>query len=385
MNSFSSTPLKTSKLVFLLIVSAFFIALIILLWFSGRGQVAVMPSSYSVPVVDVMSIPLTQQYSERRIAVGQVEANQLSALGFDRGGKLVQALVDEGQRVEAGQLMAQLDDKRMGVNLSEINATLARVEADLRLAKLSENRVADLVSKKLESSQRLDEVREATAAASALVKEVQARKSTVKLELDKTRLYAPFTGVVISRVADIGTVVNASQPVFMLQQENQLQVRFALPSTDVQDYSIGQNVELFWGDVTLQAQVKAIGSQRHSRTRTVDVLFTLQNEHRLLKGDLVSLIQQKQVKQRGSWVPRTALISGVRGLWSLFVVENNAQGLSVLVSKLVEVHYTDEQKAYVSGALTQPAQVVVDGVHKLVPGQQVQIQNFMQQSHEAAL
>jgi RND family efflux transporter MFP subunit len=374
MTASAKHTLRTTKSLFLLIIIIPFAALVGLLLASGRGQVSATLNSSVSQVVDVMSISLRQQYSERRVAVGQVEANQLSSLSFDRAGEVIQTWVDEGQHVEVGQLMAQLDPKRLLVNIQEINATLARVEADLRLAKMSEKRVAELVTKKLESSQRLDEVREATAAANALVTEIKARKATIELELVKSHLYAPFSGQIISRPVDKGTVINAGQTVFVLQQENNLQVRIALPAEEAQQFIVAQNTQLLWKNMPVKAQVLSVAQQRNLSTRTVDVLFTLEPSSQLLAGDLVMLERQIKIELAGCWVPRTALMSGVRGLWSVFTIGINEQQQTFLVSKLVEVNYVDENKAYISGALAPDTQLVVDGVHKLVPGQQVTVQ-----------
>jgi RND family efflux transporter MFP subunit len=370
----STTKVRIAKSAFWLIVVLSFTALVTLMWVSGRGQVNTTLSATPSQVVDIMPISLTQQYLERRVAVGQVEANQLSSLGFDRSGVLIQTLVDEGQSVVVGQLMAKLDSQRLDINLQEIKATLSRVEADLRLAQLSQKRVTELVAKKLESSQRLDEVREATVAASALVLEISARKASIELELTKTQLYAPFAGMVVSRAIDVGTVVNAGQPVLVLQQENDLQVRIALPAAEAQYFSVAQGTQLSWGQQPIQAQVKSIAQQRNISTRTIDVLFTIDSSHQILAGDVVTLERQVDISLSGFWVPRTALISGVRGLWSVFVVELNEQGQAYLVSRLVEVNYVDDLRVYVSGALASGSQVVVNGVHKLVPGQLVKTQ-----------
>jgi hypothetical protein len=76
-------------------------------------------------------------------------------------------------------------------------------------------------------------------------------------------------------------------------------------------------------------------------------------------------------------VPRNALVSGVRGLWSLFVVEV-IDGEQQLVAKLVEMVHTDNKKSFVRGALQDGAPVVIDGVQRLVPGQKVLINDNTQ-------
>jgi len=362
-----------------------FLALIALLVAAGSNQGQASINTVATPVVDVMPITLVQQYTEYRAAVGQIEANQVAALSFDRVGRIMQTLVDEGQDVQEGQLVAVQDQQRIEANLQEIAATLARVEANARLAQLSEVRVSELVKQKLDSSQRLDEVRQSTIAANAQVTETKARQTSLEIELSKTRLYAPFAGTVITRQVDVGTVVNPGLAIYLLQKQGSLQARIALPADDAKNYKVGQAVTLRVAATDYAAKVKSIAPLRTSATRSVDMLFSFDDENApVLAGDLVSLAQEQTINTQGSWVPRSALVSGVRGLWSVFVVEKTADKTS-LVAKLVELNYADEQRAFVNGALQAGDYIVARGVHKLVPGQEVNTQILDSEQQQAVL
>jgi RND family efflux transporter MFP subunit len=376
---------STKKSVFALIVILPFLALIALLVAAGSNQGQASINTVATPVVDVMPITIVQQYTEYRAAVGQIEANQVAALSFDRVGRIMQTLVDEGQDVQEGQLVAVQDQQRIEANLQEIAATLARVEANARLAQLSEVRVSELVKQKLDSSQRLDEVRQSTIAANAQVTETKARQTSLEIELSKTRLYAPFAGTVITRQVDVGTVVNPGQAIYLLQKQGSLQARIALPADDAKNYQVGQAVKLRVAATEYAAKVKSIAPQRTTATRSVDMLFSFDDENApVLAGDLVSLAQEQTINTQGSWVPRSALVSGVRGLWSVFVVEKTADKTS-LVAKLVELNYADEQRADVNGALQAGDYIVARGVHKLVPGQEVNTQIVDSEQQQAVL
>jgi hypothetical protein len=67
-------------------------------------------------------------------------------------------------------------------------------------------------------------------------------------------------------------------------------------------------------------------------------------------------------------VPVDALASGVRGLWTVFVFDEDTQTLS---SRTVAVEHLDGPRAYVSGAIKDNEQVVVAGTHRFIPGQKV--------------
>jgi RND family efflux transporter MFP subunit len=364
-NSSTKTPLM------LLTVLVPFIALIILMSVSGSGQSIEAPSIAKLHRVDVMPIESQQQYILKRIVVGKIEATQTADVGFDLSGIVINTLVDEGDEVSKGQLIAVLDNQRLLAQMSELNATLARAQADARLAKLSEQRVTELVAKNLEPRQRLDEVREATAAANALTAEVQARQQRVQVELQKTNLKAPFDGVVVTRPVDAGTVVASGQAIYKIQLRAKLKARIALSTDDAYSLKKGHSYPLSIGDKQVPGVLISIAKQRRTDTHTIDAIFTLPEDvQQLVPGDLISIQLSRSAAARGAWVNRQALSSSVRGLWNIFVVAQ-VEGEEKIQSKVVEVLHADEQKAYIAGAFNTDDLLVINGLQRLVSGQLV--------------
>jgi RND family efflux transporter MFP subunit len=354
------------------------IALVLLMKASGNGQTQIQPTAAKKHLVSVMPIEWHGQYVQKRLVVGRAEALQTTAIGFDLPGAVVDILVDEGQMVIQGQVLAQLDDQRLMAQMSELSAILNRANSEANLAKLSLKRVVELVDKKLESAQRLDETRESVNAANAFVEEILARRQTLQVEIRKAKLLAPYDGSVVSRLVDEGTVVGAGQTLLTLQQNGQLQVRFALSANYANQLVVDQIITLATQSSQIFGNIKSIAQQRRLDTRTVDVIIGL-NKHNLsiLPGDLLKMNMSSDINAKGFWVPRKALVSGVRGLWSLFAVEI-IDGEHQLVAKLVEMIHADDKKAYVRGALQDGELVVFNGVQRLVPGQKVKISDKTQ-------
>ena len=76
------------------------------------------------------------------------------------------------------------------------------------------------------------------------------------------------------------------------------------------------------------------------------------------------------------WTPSTALVKGVRGLWSCYVVEPgpaNEVGVARVEARDVEVLHVDERRAFVRGALAPGDLVVSSGAHRIVPAQRVHV------------
>jgi RND family efflux transporter MFP subunit len=347
------------------------LALVLLMKASGNGQIQQPPLEVKKDLVSVMSIEWHEQYVQKRLVVGRAEAPQTAAIGFDQSGSVVEILVDDGQAVVQGQILAELDDQRLRAKMSELSAILNRAKSEANLAELSLKRVIELVDKKLESAQRLDESTESVNAAKAFVDEILARMQTLLVEIGKTKLLAPFDGSVVRRFVDKGTVVSAGQTLFNLQQNGLLEARFALSADHGNKFSIDQVMTVTTKTNQTLGKIKSIAQQRRFDTRTVDVIIKLTEPNlSILPGDLLHIDISSKINAQGFWVPRKALVSSVRGLWSLFTVEE-IDGAQQLVVKLVEVVHADDKKAFVRGALNEGVSVVIEGVQRLVPGQKV--------------
>ena len=348
-------------------------ALVLLMKASGNEQHQQSPTEAKKILVNVMPIEWHEQYVQKRLVVGRAEAPQTTAIGFDQGGSVVDIFVDDGQAVEQGQTLAVLDNQRFKAQMNELTAILNRAKSEANLAELSLKRVVELVAKKLESAQRLDESTESVNAAKAFVDEILARKQTLLVEIGKTKLLAPFDGSVVRRLVDKGTVVSTGQTLFNLQQNGQLEARFALSADHVNKFSIDQVIAVTTKTNQTLGKIKSIAQQRRLDTRTVDMIISLTEPNlSILPGDLLHIDISSNIDAQGFWVPRKALVSSVRGLWSLFTVED-IDGEQQLVVKLVEVVHADDKKAFVRGALKEQVSVVIEGVHRLVSGQKVTI------------
>ena len=369
-NQLPQQPSYKKYLIWLVPIVAL-IALVLLMKASGNGQIQQSTIEVKKHLVNVMPIEWHEQYVQKRLVVGRAEAPQTAAIGFDQGGSVVDIFVNDGQAVVQGQILAVLDNQRFKAQMNELSAILNRAKSEANLAELSLKRVVELVAKKLESVQRLDESTESLNAANAFVNEILARKQTLLVEISKTKLLAPFDGSVVRRLVDKGTVVSTGQTLFNLQQDGQLEARFALSADHVNKFSIDQVIAVTTKTNQTSGKIKSIAQQRSLDTRTVDMIISLTEPNlSILPGDLLHIDISSNIDAQGFWVPRKALVSSVRGLWSLFTVEE-IDGEQQLVVKLVEVVHADDSKAFVRGALKEEVSVVIEGVHRLVPGQKV--------------
>lgn len=325
--------------------------------------------------VEVTPISMQTFYTRERTIFGKIEPTKQSNVGFELAGILQNVMVYEGQTVEQGQALATLNLARLEAQENELKAALTRAQADARLAQLSTSRIADIVTAQWEPQQRLDESQAALEVAQALVNEAIARLATVQLEQQKSTLLAPYDAQVLSKVVDEGTVLSIGQPVFLLLSASMVEARFGLPQDTAFALEKGQEHTLHLGESSVLAVVKSVAKQRDLRTRTIDTVLSIDRSllspiqlMSLMSGDLVSMNVTLKIHKKGAWVPLSALSSGVRGLWSVLVYQPAS---STLETRAVRVEYFDSQHAFVSGAIEQAEQLVINGTHRFTPGQTV--------------
>ena len=331
-------------------------------------------------VVGVQQAAYQEAYQMRREFVGQVQARQSSAIGFELSGLLERVAVDEGDVVKTGDVLADLDTTRLAARRQEAEAALTRSKAEARLAHLTFKRIAELRKVDVATAQEKDDALAARDMAQAMVDVAAAQLQRILVDIEKSRLLAPFEGTVIKRMIDEGTVVNPGQSVLEVQQNGHLEVRVGVTAKMAETLRIGEQRELLLDGRTARATITSILPLRN-RNRTVDIILKLQNQAVSTRpGDMVRLLLAYEIRQRGLWVPIPSLREGRRGLWSLYVVEatpaeqRGLLGATHVVSRrMVEVLDIRNDQAFINGSIEDGEYFVTRGAHKLVPGQPVRL------------
>lgn len=154
-------------------------------------------------------------------ANGYVEARHAASVAARTTGRLAEVFVEEGDSVSAGQVVARLidDDQRVLLLQAEANVGLAKARLEqakanaIEAARRAERRAA-LLDQKVESAEEAEAAATAAAtaraeqaAAEAGLRVAEANREAARLELDKTKITAPFAGVVLRKDAEIGEIV----------------------------------------------------------------------------------------------------------------------------------------------------------------------------------
>ena len=367
---------KSGKFTLLISISVFTAALVVLLMTAGLGNATQTPEARLPVAVSTGQVKIQSGFETPINVFGLVESPKATSLSFDVAGQVNRVLVEEGDLVRKGDMLAQQDIARLTARKRELQAAIERANADLALAKVNSDRTKSLVEKKLESAQRLDEAKANLNVAKAQLSEMQAALESLNVEIRKTTLFSPFDGVVNRRFFDEGSVVSAGSPVFGITSSENYQARFAVPADVVEQFDVNEPVLVRVGDIDVAGTVSQRLPTRNVQTRTVDILVTLNSNERVRPGDMAILSAFRSHSETGAWLPVNALSNGLRGLWRVFVLPK--EGNATLQARVVEVVYTDGNKAFVRGALEDGDIYVDEGTHKLAPGQMVAIPSQQQ-------
>ena len=359
-----------------------FIAFVAACALSGCAQ----PEQQVAPAVKVEVMQIGQgqsggaSLSADQSYIGRVEAGRVSQAGFDLGGTLTQVLVNEGDQVRRGQALATIDAMRSRAAANEAQAGLNEARASRDLARSTYERL--VLSEQIggASKQQLQEAKSALSSSEASVQRLEASLSRIKVDTQKSTLRALISGQVTNRLLDEGQVVSPGQPVIEITQDDQRKIRVAIASLGQNQLSAGDRLRIRLGDQSSVARVDSLSSVQNAQSQTTDLLLDLSSELSARPGDLVRVFIPT-IEEPGSLVlPLESLSETVQGLWSVYVIEPEASesgtSASSGVARRVPVVITRQSDTLVevSGPLKTGDVIIANGVHRVVPGQQVRFE-----------
>lgn len=321
-------------------------------------------------VVGVMSVELTQGYTVTRRFIGQIEAAARTDLGFELSGRIAQVLVEEGDVVAGGAVLARLDTSAVIPERAALDAELAAVATDAELARLTLARNDALTQRGIRSVAAQDEARLTLARAEAGMAAVRARIAGVDVRLEKSVLIAPYPARIGARLADPGQTAAAGQTVLVLFDAKPARARVGLPPDLAAGLAVGDSLTVESGGAQRVATLRLIRPDLDSNTRSRSVVLTLPADATPVLGDTVALLLTQAIDDPGFWAPLSALREGVRGSWSVMAVETTAEGDRTLPAA-VEVIHSDGGRVFLRGDLPPGARIVAEAPDRVAPGQLV--------------
>ena len=335
----------------------------------AAARVGIVDPTPPLPVASQM-LQVEEAYAVTDRYAGRLEPARETPLSFERAGLLIEVAVDEGDAVQAGQVIARLDVEPLLAERAQLEAERRQREAALELARLTTERQQTLQRQGHASMQRYDEARLSAEGLVAELARIDAAIAAIDIDIAKSEILAPFAGRVADRFTDEGRVVSSGAPVVRLLESGRAQVRIGVSPAAAATLSAGDRVALSSAGLEMPAVVSAVRPDLAGGTRTVPVLFELSEAPPIPFGEIVELAIDRQVPARGAWLPLAALSEGPKGLWVITTIVEGDGG-PVTAREAVEVIHVSGGNAYVRGTFADATRVVVNGGNRTAPGQRV--------------
>ena len=364
---------STVNILVFLVVIALALGVIVAFAMNQRGEVegikVVTQRPAPIPVaVDRASYEGQLGLSES--FTGLADARRTSRLGFETGGRLTTITVDVGDQVQRGATLARLDTRSLEARLAAAEAQIREADATLGLTNQTVDRQKALADRRLVSTQRYDEALAQADAARARKEALSAQADALRVQIDLSRIRAPFSGVVTERFADEGAIAAPGQPLLELTESSAIEVRIGLPEPMARNMIVGNVYQLEARGAQVPATLRAITGVIDAGQRTVNTVFDVAADAPVASGEVVRLSLERDVEERGFWLPLTAMTEASRGLWSIYVLQPEDDAF-LLERRLVEIVHAETDRAFVRGAVEPGDVFVKNGLQRLTPGQRV--------------
>ncbi len=303
----------------------------------------------------------------------EVRARVESRLGFRIAGKLVQRTAEQGQRVTAGQVLAQIDaqDYQLAAQAALAQVSAAQSQRDLAAADFK--RFEALKAQNFISGAELERRDAALKAADAALNQAKAQAQAQTNQAGYARLMASHAGVITGVDAEVGQVVSAGQPVLRLAHDGPRDAVFAVSEQMAMALKLGQTMQATLASTgqALQGKVRELAASADPVTRTYAVKLALDASERLPLGATVNVLATGLPGSQSAVIklPTSALRQEGQGtvVWLLDEANMTVNTLPVQVGRV------DGNEVVISSGLQPGQKVVSAGVHVLSPGQKVTV------------
>ncbi|MGD1859400.1 MAG: efflux RND transporter periplasmic adaptor subunit [Leptolyngbyaceae cyanobacterium] len=346
------------------------------------------------------------QVAERLTVTGTVEPADLLAVTPQINGLQIQAvLVDEGDRVAAGQSLVVLDDTDLRTQIRQAEAQIQVAEAQLQQqqanlaqaraqqteAAANRDRYQSLANQGAVSSEELDSrttqaitaresvgVAEANvASARANIRSAQSDLEQLQTQLTRTTVVAPADGIVAARLASIGDVSSTTSEVVNLIQGNQLELLAEVPQAQLSQVQVGAPVIVTSStdpNIRVDGAVQEIQPLVDPETRIAQIVVRLPSSDRLRPG--MFLTAEVRAGQRpGLTIPATALLPQPDGSVQVYVLGPDQTAIARTVEIGVRVPGAEEagDRVEIRQGLDMGEQIIVAGASYVQDGDVVTV------------
>jgi len=246
-------------------------------------------TTVAISLILLSCIAIAQDLSTRSpsSSTGVVVADREVTLAARIVGRIVAVNVEEGDAVQAGDLLVDIDDAQYRADLSSAQALLSQQQVRLRHMQRLDERFSSLYEQKSVSLDKADEARFNFEVAQASVQQAQAELEKIEVLLAETKILAPFSGVITSKASETGKVTAAGEPLLTIEDQGKLKFRTRISEQDISKIELGQDITVIidaLDDLKLTGTVSKIIPSGDLSTHEFTIEATLPAQQKLYPG-----------------------------------------------------------------------------------------------------
>ena len=318
-----------------------------------------------------------ERITEKITYTGTLEALDKINITPETGGKIARIYVEPGDRVAKGQLLAELETESIRLQVRQAEAGVAVAEASYNDALKNKERMDRLLKESAVSAQQSEKIQLAFDAATAQLEQARAGLNLARHALDQSLMKAPFAGIIASKNAEVGDVINpmmggayggGAGGVLTLMDYSTIKLAVSISSEDIGRIRKGQEAVLRIGSIPgrdFRGVVRVVNLAADPLNKKFEVEVHVPNPDAALRpGTFGNLVFEVESHENALVVPQAAVLENSY----VFVVEGGKA-----VRKNVTLGIQNTTMVEILSGLADGEAVISDGNYGLEEGAPVQI------------
>lgn len=316
-----------------------------------------------VQVVDARNIELAPGIW----IAGTVISHQDARISSEVEGR-IELLVEIGDEINEGEIIAKIDDTTIRMQLEEARAEISPIEAKLNFFNRQAERLNQLAKQNNAAKNRLDEVNSDRDQMRGELSMMNTRLAQARDKLNRTTILAPFNGVVAERFKEAGEWAKIGDELVRLVNTESTEIQGRIQQQSATFIKKGDSIEVTDGQARTMATVRTLVPVGDDISRLYEIRLDF-DETAWLAGHAVRIKVPTAIPQNVLVVPRDALV----------IRENTIKVFRILEDNTAEAVYVktgiaNDMLIEVTGDINEGDKIVVRGNERLLPQQQVNIQ-----------
>lgn len=292
---------------------------------------------------------------------GAIEADKNVVLYPEIGGIIKGIRVREGERVQKGQVLIDLD-------IEVIELQIKEVESSLELAKTTYERQARLWDQKIGSEMQYLQAKNQK-------ESLETNLATLNAQMRKNRIEAPFDGVVDEIWAKVGEMTSPMTEVVRLVNLDRVYIKADVSEAYLGKISKGTDVEVFFPafDFSVSSTVDFLGNFINPNNRTFSIQVQVPNKENRIKPNLMAYVRIKDFEQKDALIIPDRLIQENPNGGKYVFVAKESKGVTSVEKKELKIGLSYKNKSMVIDGVDAATILVDKGARSIKDGQKVQV------------